>query len=210
MPQSQSEPSHSHLICRASWCYELTEVPRRVAEARLVSDRAIVWNPEDGMYLYDHGYFGQPVGIRKPKSSVFEKPLELSLLECAYLTRENKVQVLDSADDHVLGLEEILTLGLEQSEKFKDQFLVYAQLRECGYIVRPGLKFGTDFAVYEKGPGLDHAPFLVHVIPQKVGVVPLDIVRAGRLATSVRKRFIIATVKENGEIAHYSFVWHRP
>jgi tRNA-intron endonuclease len=188
----------------------LTEVTHRVAEARLVGDRAIVWDPDDGMYLYDQGYFGQPVGIRKPKSPVFDKPLELSLLECAYLTRENRVRVLDSNNDHVLSLDEILALGLEQSEKFKDQFLVYAQLRERGYVVRPGLKFGTDFAVYEKGPGLDHAPFLVHVIPQKTGVVPLDIVRAGRLATSVRKRFIIATVKENGEIAHYSFVWHRP
>ncbi len=162
------------------------------------------------MFLYNQGYFGQPVGIRKPKSAVFDKPLELSLLESAFLTREKKLHVLDTTGDHILNLDEILTLGLKRSEEFKDQYLVYAQLRERGYIVRPGLKFGTDFAVYEKGPGLDHAPFLVHVIPQKKGVVPLDIVRAGRLATSVRKRFIIATVKSNGEIAHYSFIWHRP
>jgi len=188
----------------------LSENTQRIAIARLVGDRAIVWNPEDGMYLYNLGYFGQPVGIRKPKSAVFDKPLELSLLECAFLTSKKKLQVLDAMDDHILSLDEILTIGLEQSEEFKDQYLVYQQLRERGYIVRPGLKFGTDFAVYEKGPGLDHAPFLVHVIPQKNGVVPLDIVRAGRLATSVRKRFIIATVKSNGEIAHYSFVWHRP
>ncbi|RDE16387.1 MAG: tRNA-intron lyase [Candidatus Thorarchaeota archaeon] len=180
------------------------------AIARLVGGRAIVWDPKDGMQLYDNGYFGQPVGIRKPKSPVFDKPLELSLLECAYLTREKKLQVLDSKDDRILSLRKIMNLGSKRSKDFKDQFLVYAQLRELGYVVRPGLKFGTDFAVYEKGPGLDHAPFLVHVIPQKNGVVPLDIVRAGRLATSVRKRFIIATVKASGEIAHYSFVWHRP
>ncbi|TFG27290.1 tRNA-intron lyase, partial [Candidatus Thorarchaeota archaeon] len=136
-------------------------------------------------------------------------PLELSLLECAYLTKESKIKVIDS-NDRTLSLDDILSLGASISDDFKDRYLVYNQLRENGYVVRPGLKFGTDFAVYEKGPGLDHAPFLVHVIPQKDGVVPLDIVRAGRLATSVRKRFIIATVKENGEIAHYSFVWHRP
>jgi tRNA-intron endonuclease len=188
----------------------LTDEAQRIVVARLVGDRAIVWNPTDGMYLYENGYFGQPVGIRKPKSSIFDKPLELSLLESAYLTHEKILQVIDSSDGHILSLDEIISLGFERSEDFKDQFLVYAQLRERGYIVRPGLKFGTDFAVYEKGPGLDHAPFLVHVIPQKKGVVPLDIVRAGRLATSVRKRFIIATVKDNGEIAHYSFVWHRP
>jgi len=188
----------------------LTDETSTVAVARLVGDRAIVWNPEHGMPLYDKGYFGQPVGIRKPKSSVFDKPLELSLLECAYLTKESKIHVLDSQDDHILSLEEILALGQETSDEFNDRFLVYSQLRELGYIIRPGLKFGTDFAVYEKGPGLDHASFLVHVVPQKDGVIPLDIVRAGRLATSVRKRFIIATVKDNGEIAHYSFVFHRP
>jgi len=175
-----------------------------------VGDRAIVWDPEHGMTLYNKGYFGQPVGIRKPKSSVFDKPLELSLLESAYLTREGRLQVLDSKTNHILSVDKILELGKEISDEFKDRFLVYSQLRKLGYVVRPGLKFGTDFAVYEKGPGLDHAPFLVHVIPQKDGVVPLDIVRAGRLATSVRKRFIIATIKDNGEIAHYSFVWHRP
>ncbi len=177
--------------------------------AVLVGDRAIVWNPEDGMLLYDDGYYGQPVGIRKPKSPVFDKPLELSLLECAYLTKESRLQVLD-ADHQPIDPDALLQLGAESSDDFRDRFLVYSQLRNKGYVVRPGLKFGTDFAVYEKGPGIDHAPFLVHVIPQKDGVVPLDIVRAGRLATSVKKRFIIATVKENGEIAHYSFVWHRP
>ncbi len=163
------------------------------------------------MRLYEEGYFGQPVGIRKPKSSVFDKPLELSLIECVYLTQQNRLRVRGHDDDDaVLSTDDLLDLGSNWSEDFKDRFIVYSQLRERGYIVRPGLKFGTDFAVYEHGPGKDHAPFLVHVIPQRKGVVPLDIVRAGRLATSVRKKFIIATVKETGDVAYYSFVWHRP
>jgi len=181
-----------------------------VADARLVGDRGIVWNPEHGMKLYEEGYFGQPVGIRKPKSSVFDKPLELSLIECVYLTQQKRLKVSRHDSKKGLSVDDLLEIGQEWSDEFKDRFVVYSQLRERGYVVRPGLKFGTDFAVYEHGPGKDHAPFLVHVIPQRKGVVPLDIVRAGRLATSVRKKFIIATVKENGEVAYYSFVWHRP
>ncbi|MHA2153045.1 MAG: tRNA-intron lyase [Candidatus Thorarchaeota archaeon] len=180
-----------------------------LAHASLVGDRGIVWDSEHGMRLYDQGYYGQPVGIRKPKSSVFDKPLELSLVECTYLTKEKKLKVTNQSDD-TLSVDNLLDLGATLSDEFRDRFTVYSQLRDRGYIVRPGLKFGTDFAVYEHGPGKDHAPFLVHVIPQRKGVVPLDIVRAGRLATSVRKKFIIATVKETGEIAYYSFVWHRP
>ena len=178
--------------------------------AQLVGDCAVVWNTEHGTDLYSEAYYGQPVGIRKPKSPEFDKPLELSLLECAYLTQAGRVVVRDEKKDRILSVKDIVDLGCSTSEDFNDRFIVYSHLRDRGYIVRPGLKFGTDFAVYEHGPGIDHAPFLVHVIPQRKGVVPLDIVRAGRLATSVRKKFIIATLKENGEIAYYSFVWHRP
>ena len=175
-----------------------------------MGDRGIVWDSTEGMQLYNQGYFGQPVGIRKPKSQEFDKPLELSLIECVFLVSSGILEVTNPKVERTMTKDELLDLGKEKSVEFNDRFLVYSELRTRGYVVRPGLKFGTDFAVYEYGPGKDHAPFLVHVIPQKNGVVPLDIVRAGRLATSVRKKFIIATVKESGEIAYYSFVWHRP
>jgi tRNA-intron endonuclease len=191
----------------ALWLIDLEGTKIR---AELVGERGIVWDSTQGMHLYNHGYYGQPVGIRKPKSQEFDKPLELSLIECAFLTFLGILELINPQNNNVLTKNEILDLGTSKSDEFKDRFLVYSELRKRGYVVRPGLKFGTDFAVYEHGPGKDHAPFLVHVILQKNGVVPLDIVRAGRLATSVRKKFIIATVKENGEIAYYSFVWHRP
>ena len=183
---------------------------QEIASADLVGDRGIVWNPEHGMRLYANGYFGQPVGIRKPKSPEFDKPLELSLLECAYLTCEGMLEVHNPESKQILTVDELIVAGMEMSEEFSARLIVYSDLRKMGYIIRPGLKFGTDFAVYEKGPGKDHAPFLVHVIPQRKGVDPLDIVRAGRLATSVRKKFIISTVQEDGGIAYYSFVWHKP
>ena len=188
----------------------MTEGLSKKMTAQLIGDRAIVWNPEDGMQLYAKGYFGQPVGIRKPKSPEFDKPLELSLIECAYLIQEERIEVYEKGNKKPLSLSSILKIGKIASDEFMDRYVVYSHLRKKGYIVRPGLKFGTDFAVYEEGPGKDHAPFLVHVISQRKGVVALDIVRAGRLATSVKKKFMIATVKENGEIAYYSFVWHRP
>jgi tRNA-intron endonuclease len=178
--------------------------------AELVGERGIVWDSVQGMQLYNQGYFGQPVGIRKPKSHEFDKPLELSLIECTFLVSLGILELNDPKKKRAITKNELIEFGMSGSEDFKDRFLVYSELRNRGYVVRPGLKFGTDFAVYEKGPGKDHAPFLVHVIAHKHGVAPLDIVRAGRLATSVRKKFIIATVKESGEIAYYSFVWHRP
>jgi tRNA-intron endonuclease len=188
----------------------LSKKLEEVAVADLVGDRAIVWDSKHGMQLYGNGYFGQPVGIRKPKSAEFETPLELSLLEAAYLTKIGALRVNVATKKRPLTMDKIVEIGSTFADEFLDRFLVYSHLREQGYIVRPGLKFGTDFAVYRKGPGKDHAPFMVHVISGSKGLVPLDIVRAGRLATSVKKKFIIATIKENAAIAYYSFIWHRP
>ncbi|MFX1369827.1 MAG: tRNA-intron lyase, partial [Promethearchaeota archaeon] len=125
----------------------MSKLSSEQAVAELVGKRAIVWEPEHGTQLYSDGYFGQPVGIRKPKSSEFDKPLELSLLESAYLTEIGRIQVHDSRMGKILSVKDLIQLGSLDSEEFRDRFVVYSQLRELGYVVRPGLKFGTDFAV---------------------------------------------------------------
>ncbi len=56
----------------------------------------------------------------------------------------------------------------------------------------PGIKFGCDFAVYEKGPGIDHAPYIVRVVKETDKLSATYLILSGRLATTVRKKFIIA------------------
>ena len=50
---------------------------------------------------------------------------------------------------------------------FDIKYLVFKKLRDVGYVVSPGIKFGCDFAVYEHGPGIDHAPYLVQVVDNR-------------------------------------------
>ena len=88
--------------------------------------------------------------------------------------------------------------------------LVYTRLREAGFVVSPGIKFGADFAAYEHGPGLDHAPYLVRVAPPSVRITATDIVLAGRLATTVRKQFIMAIPDmEKEQVSFIGFDWWR-
>ncbi len=93
---------------------------------------------------------------------------------------------------------------------FTQAYQVYKDLRNKAYIVTPGIKFGADFAVYEHGPGIDHAPFIVSVeTPQSV-MGPFEVVRAGRLATTVRKQFILAIPEKNSEkIRYLVFSWFK-
>ncbi len=176
--------------------------------AQLVDKHVIIWNHEQGSQIYQLGYFGKPVGIRKPKSPRFERPLELTLLEAAFLLEDDKIKITE--DERELSFSEYTTICIERFTKFEDLFTVYKDLRAKRYIVRPGLKFGTDFSVYRRGPGIDHAPFLVSIIPKESTIEPIDLVRAGRLATSVRKRYVIATVLSDQQIRYYVFQWNRP
>ncbi len=176
--------------------------------AQLIEKHVIIWDSESGSSIYQLGYFGKPVGIRKPKSPRFNRPLELTLLEAAFLQRRNKISIIDG--DKTLSENEFVDICKDKFPKFEDLFAVYLDLRSKRYIVRPGLKFGTDFSVYRRGPGIDHSPFLISLIPRTAKLEPIDLVRAGRLATSVRKRYVIATVLSDKQIRYYVFQWNRP
>ncbi|MCD6241392.1 tRNA-intron lyase, partial [Candidatus Bathyarchaeota archaeon] len=72
------------------------------------------------------------------------------------------------------------------------------------------IKYGCDFAVYRRGPGLEHAPFMVSVKKPEDQITATEIVKAGRLATTVRKRFIIAIPKpKSNQIEYLIFRWHK-
>ena len=177
-------------------------------KATFTGSRIIVWNHEEASNLFGLGYFGKPSGIRKPKTPRFARPLELTLMETLYLAEMDILEVFQAGE--MLSMDTLRTTFAACFEDFDDQYTVYSDLRNLRYIPRPGLKFGTDFSVYQRGPGIDHSPFLVQVFPRGTRIQPIDLVRAGRLATSVRKRYVIATVLPDRQVRYYVFSWHKP
>ena len=101
----------------------------------------------------------------------------------------------------------MLKICQEHHHNFNKKFQVYEDFREKGYIVNPGIKFGCDFAVYEKGPGIDHAPFLIQVYSRNESITSTGIVLAGRLATTVRKQFILAIPKGKDKVDFLALDW---
>ncbi|TFG05905.1 MAG: tRNA-intron lyase [Promethearchaeota archaeon] len=178
-------------------------------DAELIGNRVMVWKPEQGSQLYKEGFYGKPLGIRKPKSFDFDRPLELSLFEARYLLSKKKITLFDKSTNCKLDSDTLLKIAKVNFAEFEDKYRVYMDLRERGYIVRPGLKFGADFAVYKEGPGIDHAPFIVHVLQNTTAISSIEMVRAGRLATTVRKKFIIATFHID-KVVYYMFNWFKP
>lgn len=176
-------------------------------EAKLHGSRVLVWSKEDGAKLYRSGFYGKPVNISKPKdASEINSYLELSLLEANYLLEKGLIKI--KTGKRTITKEQLLRLSKKQYRLFEELYAVYKDLRDKGYVVRPALKFGADFAVYQYGPGIDHAPFIIHVLPNSAEIDPIEIVRAGRLSHTVRKKFVLATFDEaQKKVVYYMFDW---
>jgi tRNA-intron endonuclease, archaea type len=161
------------------------------AKGRLFENRIVVWDIEDSRRIFKEGYYGKPLGIPKPKDFEFDAPLILDLMEAYYLLTRKVIAVEDQGGEE-LTAKELHEVCKSSYPDFEEKFVVYKKLREDGYVVTPGIKFGSDFAVYEHGPGIDHAPYIVQVMSPETTITATSMVRSGRLATTVRKQFIIA------------------
>jgi tRNA-intron endonuclease len=183
------------------------EVPDKIP-AKFINSRVIIFNPLYASYLYvKKGFFGSPLGINKPRLEYFSKPSELSLIEAYYLLENEEITIFDVNENKYLEPKEFYETAKKIHHKFEEKYIIYNDLRKKGYIPRPGLKFGADFVVYKKGPGLEHSLFMVHVLPHDSEITAIDMVRAGRLATSVRKKFVIANPLT---CSYYFFEWFKP
>ena len=159
----------------------------------LIENRIIIWNIEDSRALFVSGYYGKPIGITKPKPEEINVPLILDLIEGLYLQEKSKLKVFHSKK--MVTQKELLDICKREYHNFDKKYTVYKDFRNKGYIVNPGIKFGCDFAVYQKGPGIDHAPYLLQVYNSTDTISATSVVLAGRLATTVRKQFILAIPK---------------
>jgi len=176
---------------------------------RLIENRIVIWDIPDSKTLFGGGYYGKPLGIYKPKGIDFDAPLVLDLIEGCYLLEKGKLKLFHMDDDSVTTVE-IKKICRKQYADFEANYLVFKNLREKGYIVTPGIKFGCDFAVYEQGPGIDHAPYLVQVFRTTERLTATGMVLAGRLATTVKKQFILAIPRVKDERVDYvGFDWWR-
>ena len=174
-------------------------------KSELIENRIIVWNIEDSKKLFSQGYYGKPIGIPKPKIEEINVPLILDLIEGYYLLERKKITIYQSKKK--VTNRKMLEICKKEYHDFDKKYLVYKNFRDKGYIVNPGIKFGCDFAVYQKGPGIDHAPYLVQVYNNKDSISTTGVVLAGRLATTVRKQFILAISNGKDKVDYLALDW---
>ncbi|MEE8178663.1 MAG: tRNA-intron lyase [Nitrosopumilaceae archaeon] len=174
-------------------------------KGELIENRIVVWDLKDSQKLFTQGYYGKPIGISKPKVDEINAPLILDLIEGFYLLQKSKIRIFKKKNK--VTETEMLQICRKEYLNFDKKFQVYKNFRDKGYIVNPGIKFGCDFAVYQKGPGIDHAPYLVQVYNTSDTITSTGVVLAGRLATTVRKQFILAIPHGKDDVNYLALDW---
>ena len=187
----------------------MPDKPQKI-KVQLLENFLVVWDSAEGSQLYKNGYYGKPLGISKPKIPEFDVPLVLDLMEGVYLAEKGTIAIYEDSEKNKVSVSKLKQKAKQLYEDFDEKFIVYQDLRESGLIVTPGIKFGCDFAVYKYGPGVEHAPYMVSVKNSGSDISATEIVKAGRLATTVRKRFIIAVPGlGNDKVKYLIFKWFK-
>ena len=174
-------------------------------KGEIVENRIIVWDIQESRDLFRNGYFGKPIGIPKPNPDEINVPLILDLMEGCYLLEISKIKIY--RDKKKVSLDELIKICREEYHNFDKKYLVYKDFREKEYVVNPGIKFGCDFAVYNRGPGIDHAPYLIQVYNKNDTISSTGVVLAGRLASSVKKQFILAIPSGKSSVDYLALDW---
>ncbi|KAI1452879.1 hypothetical protein F4805DRAFT_445877 [Annulohypoxylon moriforme] len=109
---------------------------------------------------------------------VDKEHLQLCLEEAFYLVFAlGALTILDPATSKPITSSDLFTLcrqtsyipprqtNLQPDDPFLMHYAAYHHFRSLGWVTRPGIKFGVDWMLYNKGPVFSHAEFAVIVLP---------------------------------------------
>ena len=162
-------------------------------QAKIRSNEIIIDDPGVIGELYDLGY-----GI------IIDHKLKLETFEALYLVEKGRIILVD--DNHALTPEESIDRLSKIDQKLWIKYTVYNDLRNRGYIVKPGFTHeDIEFRVYERDakPGKEPAKYLVRVLIEGEPILMKKLMEMVRSARDSRKDLVIAIIDAQGDIAYY-------
>lgn len=172
-------------------------------EGELLEQRVLILDKETFGELEESGF-----------GKISEDRLELTLVEAIFLFNKEKLNVFvkEKNKKKKLSKDELYNHCTKNERNFHARLIVYSDLRDRGFLVKTGFKFGTDFRVYERGVKLkkgpkamfEHTKWVVHAIPEEFSCSFPELSRAVRLAQNIRSEMIWAIVDSENDVTYYS------
>ncbi|KAI7823984.1 tRNA intron endonuclease [Kickxella alabastrina] len=102
-----------------------------------------------------------------PEEASEMEPTQLSPYECLFLCDAGCLVPRDSATNAILCANDLWKLFDSLEADFEIKYAAYYYYRSKGWVVRSGIKFGSDFLLYNNGPAHSHAQYSVVVRHRK-------------------------------------------
>jgi tRNA-intron endonuclease len=129
--------------------------------------------------------------------------LRLSILEAAYLVDADRLEVA-GPDGQSLSLEDLISSGGRTDGAFEVLYLVYRDMRERGYLVRPSTTPTVDFDVFPRGGShKDPARQWLLAVSERVSFETEPFLEMLHKAEGFGRRVLIGVVDEEGDVTHY-------
>jgi len=180
---------------------ELREI-REPVKAYFSKERVLTESSDPARELYNQSRYG---------TLLEDGRVQLSLIEALYLADKRKLLVYDSRNKEIDS--KILLKKSQKTEpNFWIRYCVYKDIRNRGYIIKTALKFGADFRIYDRGvkPGEDHARWVVFPVHESSSLTWYEFSAKNRVAHSTKKRLLIGTVDDEGDVTYWEVRWLRP
>jgi tRNA intron endonuclease, catalytic C-terminal domain len=109
--------------------------------------------------------------LLQPESAILEPEAVCYLLEGR--NAHINLQVVSSPSSNSnesspLSLQDVWTIFCTRIPNFLARYATFRHFRALGWVVRDAEAFGADWALYKFGPGRDHSPAVVSVLPLRV------------------------------------------
>ena len=160
--------------------------------AKLIENKVIVENKRVRDQLIQKG-FGETE----------DKTIILDLKEALYLLEKKKIEIKHKSKK--ITAKKLLEIASELEDKFYSNYLVYNDLRERGFVVKTGLKFGFPFRVYPRGKkaGEDHTQWVIEVVTQDEEFKIPELSRMVRLSGNLHTILLFAVVDSENDVNYY-------
>lgn len=169
-------------------------------EAEITEKGFKVFDEEKAEEIHEEKYYGKILD---------DGSLQLSPCEALHLMERDVEFVIDG---EVLERSEAYEIFCEVDDEFAYKYPAYSDLRERGYIVKSGFKFGAHFRVYPRGVNpykqgdkreREHTKYVVHAVPENHTLSFQEMSRAVRLANNIRADMLWAVNDTEDQVTYY-------
>ncbi len=163
--------------------------------AELIENKVVVEDQKSRDRLWQKGF-----GERK------ERHLVLDLKEALYLLEKTKLKITIKKNNKTVTPKQLRQIAGKREKNFFKKFVVFSDLRDKGYVVKTGFKFGFDFRVYPKGkrPGEEHSQWVIEVKTQDEQFKMPELSRLVRMSQTLHTIPLVAIVDAENEVNYYS------